>query len=288
MEIKVNNLVMRYGSSEVLNIRSLDFKAGISYGLVGHNGAGKTTLFKCITNIISKYAGEILIDEVAVKEHNEVLLKVGILLDGMSVYQNRTGWFNIEYFAGLRGSFDAEKAKELAIELDLLSVLDKNVKTYSYGMQKKLILLIALMHTPELLILDEPFRGLDMESVRWFKKYLKQLTQNGLTLLISSHVQNDLETLCDQVYVIDRGRISDTIDINAEKEKMVRLMNTSNNERFIALLEAQNFYYENVADTGIKIDISDQRWEAIAQQLQAENITIIEMSKVKVLEDKLN
>lgn len=288
MEIKVRDLVMRYGRVEVLNIRSLDFEKGTSYGLVGHNGAGKTTLFKCMTNIISNYQGDILIDETSVKQHNEVLLNVGIVLDGMSVYTNRTGWFNIEYFSGLRGSFDQEKAKDLARELDLFAVLDQKVKSYSYGMQKKLILLIALMHTPEVLILDEPFRGLDIDTVKWFKKYLKQLTEQGLTLVISSHVQNDLEALCDIVYVIDRGRIAETIDINAEKEKQIRRVDTTNNDRLKEFLDEANYYYQVDEEGGMKLDISDERWAEIKQRLAEESIEISELSKVKILDEKLN
>lgn len=288
MEIKIKDLIMRYGRAEVLNIPSLSFEKGVSYGLVGHNGAGKTTLFKCITNIIASYQGEIYIDNSLVKQHNELLLNVGIVLDGMSVYSSRTGWFNIQYFSGLRGTFDEEKAKNLARELDLYSVLDQKVKNYSYGMQKKLILLIALMHTPEILILDEPFRGLDIDTVKWFKGYLKQLTSQGLTLLISSHVQNDLEALCDMVYVIDRGRISETIDMNEEKAKLIRLINTTNNERLIEILEEVNYYYQLDDLGGLKVDISDERWSGVKALLAEEAIDILELSKVKILEEKLN
>lgn len=288
MEIKVRDLIMRYGRAEVLNIRSLDFEKGTSYGLVGHNGAGKTTLFKCMTNIISNYQGDISIDDITVKQHNEVLLNVGIVLDGMSVYSNRSGWFNIQYFSGLRGNFDEEKARDLARELDLFAVLDQKVKSYSYGMQKKLILLIALMHTPEVLILDEPFRGLDIDTVKWFKKYLKQLTEQGLTLVISSHVQNDLEALCDIVYVIDRGRISETIDLNAEKEKQIRRIDTTNNDRLKEILEEVNYYYQVDEEGGVKLDISDERWILVKQHLAAELIEISELSKVKILDEKLN
>ncbi|MHC5228444.1 ABC transporter ATP-binding protein [Enterococcus sp. LJL99] len=288
MEIKIKDLNMRYGRAEVLNIPFLEFEKGISYGLVGHNGAGKTTLFKCITNIIATYQGEILIDDQLVKKHNELLLNVGIVLDGMSVYTNRTGWFNIQYFSGLRGTFDEEKAGNLARELDLYSVLDQKVKNYSYGMQKKLILLIALMHTPEILILDEPFRGLDIDTVKWFKGYLKQLTSQGLTLLISSHVQNDLEALCDIVYVIDRGRIAETIDMKAEKAKMIRLVNTTNNERFATLLDEANFYYQTDDEGSLKLDISDERWGDVKSALGEEQIEILELAKVKILEERLN
>lgn len=288
-KIKIEHLNMKYKQQEVLAIDELSFDSGISYGIVGHNGAGKTTLFKCMTNIIPTYTGTITLDGQNIREHNEMLLKVGIVLDGMSVYKNRTGWFNIQYFSGLRGNVDEKKAEKLAQDLELEGVLDKKVTTYSYGMQKKLILLIALMHTPEILILDEPFRGLDIDSVNWFKKYLKSLIKSGLTLIISSHVQNDLETLCDEVYVIDQGKLANHINLNEEKQKMIRVISTSNNTRLVELLDQANYYYSKMdEDDSLKIDISDERWTAIREALQNEKIEIYELSKVKVLEDKLN
>lgn len=290
MKIEIEDLLMHYGSKQVLNIPSLSFHEGIAYGLVGHNGAGKTTLFKCMTNIIATYKGNIAIDGMLVRENNEILLKVGIVLDDMSCYQNRSGWFNIEYFSGLRGVFDREKALQLAEDLELSEVLDDRVKQYSYGMQKKLILLIALMHTPEILILDEPFRGLDIDTVKWFKGYLKQLTSEGLTLLISSHVQNDLEALCDMVYVIDQGKIVDTIDINSEKKKQIRLLVTANNQRLKEILDSLGYAYQldESEDEGIKLDISDEKWQLVKETLHQESIDILELSKIKILEEKLN
>lgn len=288
MKIEIKDIVMRYGGKEVLNIPALSFNAGVPYGLVGHNGAGKTTLFKCMTNIIATYWGDVLIDGVSVREQNEILLKVGIVLDGMSCYSNRTGWFNIEYFAGLRGAFDREKAVHLAEELQLHDVLDDKVANYSYGMQKKLVLLIALMHTPEVLILDEPFRGLDIETVRWFKDYLKQLIDDGLTLIISSHVQNDLEALCEVVYVIDQGSIIDEINLKAEKEKEMRLLSTTNNQRLAEIMDSLNYPYETEKDNSIKLDIADPHWKLVKEILHQEAIDILELSKVKILESKLN
>lgn len=286
--IEVKELKKKYKHHQVLNIESLVFNTGKSYGLVGHNGAGKTTLFKCITNIICNYEGEVRIDGTLVKEHNDVLKNVGIVLDGMSVYSNHTGRFNIQYFSGLRGIQNDEKALVLAKELDLLDALDMKVKNYSYGMQKKLILLIALMYNPKILILDEPFRGLDSDSVRWFKNYLKQLTKNGLTLIISSHVQNDLETLCEEVFVIDKGSIIDRIDMTAEKQKMTRIVDTTDNEVLIQLLEQENFEYGLTKEGQVKVDISDSKWSIISAKLNDSNIEITELSRVKVLENKLN
>ncbi|MGY3748170.1 ATP-binding cassette domain-containing protein [Vagococcus salmoninarum] len=288
MEIRIEDLKMRYGTKEVLSVEQLIFKKGKTYGLVGHNGAGKTTLFKCLTNIIATYTGDIYIGEANVREDNKVLLNVGIVLDGMSMYQDHTGWFNIQYFSGLRGEKHEEKARQLAQELDLTEALEEKVSHYSYGMQKKLILLIALLHNPKILILDEPFRGLDAKTVTWFKTYLKELTNAGQTLLISSHVQNDLEALCDEVIVIDQGKIAQTIDLVAERQSAIRLIDTTDNEAFKEMLLAANYPFQMNKVGIIKLDCADERWQEIYHLLYSRGIWIEEMTRVQVLTEKLN
>lgn len=286
--IEISNVTASYGKVEALNIRNLQFEDGVAYGVVGPNGAGKTTLFKTITNIITNYNGIITIDNVDVRQHNEVLVNVGLVLDGLSVYKSRTGWFNIRYFGGLRGGFDEMAARELAQELDIYGVLTKPVKTYSYGMQKKLILLIAVLSSPKVLILDEPFRGLDAETVKWFKKYLKKMKENGMMLIVSSHVQNDLEELCSRVFVIDRGRIVKEIDLVAEEQKMNRYVDTTNNQRFTEILTELGLQFETTDDAKVKTSITQSAWEQVTLRLQEEKITILELSRVSALEDHLN
>lgn len=288
MEVKVSHVVKRYGVLEVLNIDELTFEAGKAYGVIGPNGAGKSTLFKCITNIIGDYQGQVSIGGVFVKEDNSILSNVGIVLDGISVYKDRTGWFNIEYFSSLRGNFDAQKAEKLAIELEISEYLHSKVKTYSYGMVKKLILLIALLHDPKILILDEPFRGLDNETVTWFKFYLKQMTQKGMTLIISSHVRNDIESLCQEVYILKKGRLDRHIDLSDISQKMVRDVETTNQEALIVILESFNYYYQ-VLETGIiRLNIQDERWLNVKKTLTEQHVEITELAKVNILDGNLN
>lgn len=285
--IKINNLLVKYKSQVAVDIRNLEFEEGTAYGIVGENGAGKTTLFKSISNIITNYSGEIYIDDQLVKNNNEVLATVGLVLDGMAVYKDRTGWFNIRYFAGLRDCFDEAYVRELAQELDIYTVLDKNVKTYSYGMQKKIILLIALLSKPKYIILDEPFRGLDFETVKWFKEYLIGLREAGTTLLISSHVRNDLESLCQKVHVINRGQLVEAFDLEKEEKMLLRLINTTNNQRTTAIMEQYNFSYE-IKDRKIRASIEQTSWKDVQKQLQEEGIDIIELTLTSSLDGRMN
>lgn len=288
MDIKINQLVKKYGSLEVLSVDHLVFESGKSYGVIGPNGAGKTTLFKCMTNIVTDYQGDVKINEVSVREDNGILSNLGIVLDGVSVYKERTGWFNIEYFSGLRGEYNLNKAEELARELNISEYLGSKVKTYSYGMVKKLILLIALLHDPKILILDEPFRGLDSETVDWFKFYLKKMTSQGMTLIISSHVKSDIETLCEEVIVLRKGHPVQQISLLDMEQKKIRDIDTSNQEAFLVILENLNYYSKVLPNGYVRLDIEDERWSEVKQLLNDQNIDIYEMKKVTLLDNHLN
>ncbi|CAM2949477.1 ABC transporter ATP-binding protein [Latilactobacillus sakei] len=289
MQIEINNLVVTYKNNVALDLKNLTIPDGGAYGIVGHNGAGKTTLFKSLTNIITNYSGEIQIDGQNVRDNPAILNRVGIVLDGMSVYMNQTGWFNLAYFSGLRGEFNREQARTLATEIGIEAVLDQKVKTYSYGMKKKLILLIALLHQPELLILDEPFRGLDLETVQWFKNYLQKLISEGsMTLLISSHVQSDIEMFCKSVFVIDHGQLRETIDLATESDKKLRVVNTTDNAKVQAILTEMAYEHEVLADGRIQLSIKDPKWREVQMKLIDAEIEINEIGVLSALDNKLN
>lgn len=289
MQIKINNLVVTYKNNVALDLKNLTIPDGGAYGIVGHNGAGKTTLFKSLTNIITNYSGEIQIDGQNVRDNPAILNRVGIVLDGMSVYMNQTGWFNLAYFSGLRGEFNREQARTLAAEIGIEAVLNQKVKTYSYGMKKKLILLIALLHQPELLILDEPFRGLDLETVQWFKNYLQKLISEGsMTLLISSHVQSDIEMFCKSVFVIDHGQLRETIDLATESDKKLRVVNTTDNAKVQAILTEMAYEHEVLADGRIQLSIKDPKWREVQMKLIEAEIEINEIGVLSALDNKLN
>ncbi|MCP8856469.1 ABC transporter ATP-binding protein [Latilactobacillus sakei] len=289
MQIEINNLVVTYKNNVALDLKNLTIPNGGAYGIVGHNGAGKTTLFKSLTNIITNYSGEIQIDGQNVRDNPAILNRVGIVLDGMSVYMNQTGWFNLAYFSGLRGEFNREQARTLAAEIGIEAVLNQKVKTYSYGMKKKLILLIALLHQPELLILDEPFRGLDLDTVQWFKTYLQKLISEGsMTLLISSHVQSDIEMFCKSVFVIDHGQLRETIDLATESDKKLRVVDTTDNVKVQAILTEMAYEHEVLADGRIQLSIKDPKWREVQMKLIDAEIEINEIGVLSALDNKLN
>ncbi|MDR1680109.1 MAG: ATP-binding cassette domain-containing protein [Prevotellaceae bacterium] len=277
MNIEVKNLQFAYGTKQVLNISHTKFEQGKIYGIVGKNGVGKTTFFKTLTNIITNYTGEVLINGMSVKENPKTLAKVGIVLDDMELYKNQTGMFNIRYFGGLRGGFNEEQAMSFAHQLEIADSLDKTVSHYSLGMAKKLILLISVINDAETLIFDEPFRGLDSKSVNWFKNHLLSLRDKGRTILISSHIQDDIESLSDKVFVLHNGNFNHTFDLK-NTTSHIYSVEVSDKIAFIALLQNKGIPFEEQGKF-IKFEINDELYKELFRQTIAREIEFLQIKK---------
>jgi len=278
MIIKVENLKFSYGAKKVLNVSDVEFEQGKIYGIVGKNGVGKTTFFKALTNIITNYTGSVLIDGENIKQNLKALSKIGIVLDDMELYKNQTGLFNLRYFGGLRGGFDETQALQLAQELEIADSINRKVSTYSLGMNKKLILLISVMNNAEILIFDEPFRGLDVKSVSWFKNYLLNLKNKGRMILISSHVQEDIETLSDKVLVMNNGDFSDTFDLKNTMQDYVFRVEVNDKNLFTNLLCANNISFEE-QDKFIRFELNEVKYRELFKQAVTENIEFYQIKR---------
>lgn len=278
MKIKVQNLQFSYGANRVLNISNTQFEQGKIYGIVGRNGVGKTTFFKALTNIITNYSGAVLMDDVDVRHNLQALSKVGIVLDDMELYKNRTGMFNIRFFGGLRGGVDMEQALQFAKELNIADCLHRKVNSYSLGMNKKLILLISIMNNAEVLIFDEPFRGLDAKSVNWFKNHLLHLKNMGRMILISSHVKEDIETLSDNVLVMEAGDFRYSFDLNEHQQQYIYYVETNNKLAFMDLLRTNGIPFEEQLKY-IKLELSDTKYKEIFKQAVAHDIEFYQIKR---------
>ena len=265
MKINVENLEFAYSTKKVLNISKIEFEQGKIYGIVGKNGAGKTTFFKALTNIIVNYKGVVQIDGLDIKKNFQTLSKVGIVLDDLELYKNYTGLFNLRYFGGLRGGFDETQALKLARELEIEDSLNKKVSTYSLGMNKKLILLISVMNDAQILIFDEPFRGLDAKSVNWFKNYLIDLKNQGRTIMISSHIQEDIESLSDKVLVLSDGDFRNIFDLKSKAQNFIYRVEVSDQQAFINILQQKTIPFE-VRDHFIKFELDETAYKALFKQ----------------------
>ena len=196
----------------------------------------------------------------------------------MELYKNQTGLFNMRYFGGLRGGFDEERAMQFAKELEIADSINKNVRAYSLGMNKKLILLISIMNDAEILIFDEPFRGLDAKSVNWFKNHLLEMKRQGRTILISSHVQEDIESMSDKVLVMSKGDFRDVFDLKAEAQNYVYKVEVSNKIAFEELLKSNGVSFET-QEKFVKFELGEEKYREVFKQAVAGEIEFFQIKK---------
>lgn len=208
--LTINHLTKRYkGSSKGVTDLSLHVAPGDLYAFIGHNGAGKTTTLKSIAGIHDFDAGEILIDGMSLRENTIACKKqFAYIPDNPDVYEYLTGIQYLNFIAdvfGVSADIRQERIKKYADEFEITASLGDLISTYSHGMKQKLAILSALVHEPKLLILDEPFVGLDPKATVTVKQIMKQLCESGGAVFFSTHVLEVAEKLCNKVAIIKDG-----------------------------------------------------------------------------------
>lgn len=209
--LKIQNLTKTYGTLTAVDDLTLHIARGEIYGFIGHNGAGKTTTLKAVAGILGFEKGDIFIDGVSVKlDPVACKRKIAYLPDNPDVYEFMTGNGFLNFVADVFGTGEAErkeKINEFAEAFGLSSDLDKPVSSYSHGMKQKLALISAFMHSPELIIMDEPFVGLDPKAAHVLKEKMREHCDRGGAIFFSTHVLDVAEKLCDKVAIIKNGRL---------------------------------------------------------------------------------
>ena len=209
--LEIKNLTKKYGDQVAVDNLSLTIEDGQICAFIGHNGAGKTTTLKAIAGIIDFNEGEILIDKIDIVKHpNKKKKRLAYVPDNPLLYEHLKG---IDYLNFVCDIFDIDEnfrrsqieaySKRLGIFNDLGTV----ISSYSHGMKQKLALVSALIHQPRLLLLDEPFVGLDPISSHEFKTIMKELSEGGVTIFYSTHVLDVAEKICSHVAIIKNGKL---------------------------------------------------------------------------------
>ena len=209
--LKIENLTKRYGDKKAVDNVSLHIKAGELYGFIGHNGAGKTTTLKACCGILRFDEGEIYVDGISMKKDPLACKKrIAYLPDNPDLYPFMTG---VQYldFVGDMYEVNVEKRKTLtrkyAEALELVQDLAQPVSAYSHGMKQRLALISALIHEPKLILMDEPFVGLDPKVSHTLKEIMKEHCEKGGAIFFSTHVLDVAEKICDKIAVIKDGKL---------------------------------------------------------------------------------
>lgn len=209
--LKIENLTKKYGDKSAIDNLNLEVQDGEIFGFIGHNGAGKTTTIKCMVGILEFDNGNIYINGNSIKgEPLKCKKDIAYIPDNPDIYENLTG---ISYLNFVADIFEIDKKtreeriNKYAEAFEIKNELQDLISSYSHGMKQKLVIISALIHTPKLLILDEPFVGLDPKASFTLKEIMKEMTKEGAAIFFSSHVLEVVEKLCDKIGIIKEGKL---------------------------------------------------------------------------------
>ena len=203
--IIIENLRKSFGEEEILHGICREFETGKIHGIVGNNGSGKTVMMKCICGFLRPDEGHVFVNGLEVGKDIDFPEDMGIIMETPGFLPGVTGMKNLKLLASLRGIADDRRIRQTIERVGLDSKLRKPVSKYSLGMRQRLGIAQAIMEDPSLLILDEPFNGLDKHGVAKIRSLIKELRAEGKTILLASHNQADIDELCDTVCEMDAG-----------------------------------------------------------------------------------
>ena len=209
--LNVQHFTKKYGSKVAVNDLTLDVLPGDIYGFIGHNGAGKTTLIKCIVGAQPFEGGEIYVDgKNVVNDPIATKQLIAYVPDNPDIYEFMSGIKYLNYVADIFGVPAQDRVERITVLANRLGITDSlanPISSFSHGMKQKLVLVSALLHEPKLLVLDEPFVGLDPAASFELKKMLHELASRGSAVFFSSHVLEVVEKLCNKIAIIREGKL---------------------------------------------------------------------------------
>ena len=246
--LQINNLKKVYGKKTVLDSLNLKIKGGEIYGLLGANGAGKTTTINCICGLLQPESGEILFNNQSLSKKNQSL--IGICPQENLLYFNLTCEENLWFYGRLYGmnkDFLKKRIKWCLEGVNLKNYAQSIVTTLSGGMQRRLNIAIALIHEPQLLILDEPTTGLDIESRYQIWDFIQQLQKEKITILLTTHLLDEAQRLCQNIGILKHGKIIAEGSLETLKKIIpaveIVTIQTSQEKDAIAIVEKLGFQY---------------------------------------------
>ena len=209
--LRIEHVTKVYGEKKAVDDLSLHIQPGEIYGFIGHNGAGKTTMIKACCGILQFESGEIYIDGLSVKEKPlECKAKLAYIPDNPDLYEFMTGIQFLNFVADIfrvGAQERAERIRRYADQFELTADLAQPISAYSHGMKQKLAVISALIHAPKLIIMDEPFVGLDPKASHLLKELMREICNQGGAIFFSTHVLEVAEKLCDKVAIIKGGKL---------------------------------------------------------------------------------
>ncbi|OCX00572.1 multidrug ABC transporter ATP-binding protein [Streptococcus dysgalactiae subsp. equisimilis] len=268
--LQITNLTKSYGETIILDNVNLSIDSGEIVGLLGRNGAGKSTLMKCIVGLVRKDYGKI-------KFNGVVSDKFGYLIEYPAFYPNLSAYDNLKIFASILNVCD-KRIKDIIDIVGLTKHGDKIFANYSLGMKQRLGLGRVLLTDPDLLILDEPFNGLDPSGVIEIRGLLKELAKSGKSILISSHNLPEIERIVDQINLIHNTKIVKSVNINEVHKEKRLVIKSKDSEKIMGILKKHKLSQNYLLDeNAIRIEGNDINSEMIIQLIYSNGGRISEI-----------
>lgn len=208
MNIKIIEVCKTIKNKKILEDVNLEFFSGKIYGFVGSNGAGKTMLFRAISGLMKIDSGKIMVDDKELYKDFQVLPNLGITIENAGLYPELTGFDNLMMLSKINKKIGRDEISDSITRVGLDPNDKRKFRKYSMGMKQRIVLAQAIMEHPEILILDEPTNGLDENGIELIRNIILEEKNRGTIILISSHNKEDIEVLCDDVYIVDNGKIT--------------------------------------------------------------------------------
>mgnify|MGYP000871133648 FL=1 len=289
--LEVLGLKKRIGLKTIVEDISFDMHEGEIIGLLGPNGSGKTTIMRMLVGLTKTTKGEVYCFEKPLGLGKVKMLKeVGAMIETPEFYNYMSGWSNLKQMARVCGKkVSRARMKELVEFVGLSKVIRKKVKTYSLGMRQRLGLAQALLNDPKILILDEPVNGLDPQGVQDFRNKLKEIAATGVSILISSHLLDEIEKVSDRVIVIEKGRIiaDDKLEHLVADETIKTLISTYDVEKAEVLVRELGIRYELTKEGFIFENISREDKARVITYLVTNNVELDSVRELSTsLEDR--
>ncbi len=284
MVLETIGLTKQYGTQLAVSDLNMHVKRGEIYGLLGRNGAGKTTTIRMVMGLLQPTRGEVkLFGERMFVPTKSRFNRIGALIEAPAFYENLTARENLKIIADLRGTQSKDSIDYALSLVNMEKEQRKKVKQLSLGMKQRLGIAMALMHEPELIILDEPTNGLDPVGIQQIRLLIKKLSvEKGATVLISSHMLSEIEQIADNIGIIDQGRLIDELSMDEIKRRNRNYvkMTVSDMSRTIPILEKELHItdFESINDQEIRIYQIEANFEAVNRLLNNNGIGVSEIS----------
>lgn len=290
--VKLQNVTKKIGNRTIIDRLTLDIPLGEVFGFLGPNGSGKTTTIRMMVGLMSLTDGEITISGHSItKQYEKAIRHVGAIVENPEMYKYLSGYDNLIHYARMIPGITEHRVHEVVKLVGLEGRIRDKVKTYSLGMRQRLGVAQAILHKPQLLILDEPTNGLDPAGIRELRDYLRLLSkEEGIAVFVSSHLLSEMELMCDRVAIIQNGKLIDVRTIRGEHADKVNnriVIEVDRPQGALEVLQAAGRSGELEGENALAVEADKESTAAINASLVSAGIKVYGIrAQVKTLEDQ--